>query len=448
MNFVFPNEVHVTWTVMIVLYPYITGLVAGAFIVSSLYHVFGRERAQARSRASRWRRPSSSCSSRTLPLLIHLGHPERAFNIMITPNFTSAMAGFGYIYSDLPDPGGPGDLVRHARRLHRRAPKDAGPVAWLCRAILLFNTARERRRPARPTTRSSSSSPAWASRSPASCTATSGFLFGSIKANPWWSTPLMFVIFIFSAIVSGISVLIFHYFVVCRINGWKVDQRLRPLARPLPVGLHDRRRRARAHGAAVPRLRADRGDGDPGPPHPDEAVRVLRGPPVPASARWFPSSCSRITALFKLRERTAHLLIWLSACLLLLQVLLMRWNVVIGGQLVSKSMRGFTSYFPGIWEKEGPDHGGRHLHPALRHPVRLPPHRSRCSPTSKRPPPVRPEPTWQTDEASGRDDLAALRERVSQLEDRVARIEQGTVLPGRPAPADAVRVSRSRSMRT
>ena len=38
---VFPNESHVTWTVMIVLYPYITGLVAGAFIVSALYHIFG-----------------------------------------------------------------------------------------------------------------------------------------------------------------------------------------------------------------------------------------------------------------------------------------------------------------------------------------------------------------------------------------------------------------------
>ena len=42
MEFVFPNELNVTWTVMIVLYPYITGLVAGAFIVSSLYHVFNR----------------------------------------------------------------------------------------------------------------------------------------------------------------------------------------------------------------------------------------------------------------------------------------------------------------------------------------------------------------------------------------------------------------------
>ncbi len=31
----------------------------------------------------------------------------------------------------------------------------------------------------------------------------------------------------------------------------------------------------------------------------------------------------------------------------------MRWNVVIGGQLVSKSYRGFTDYLPGLFAKEG-----------------------------------------------------------------------------------------------
>ena len=32
-----------------------------------------------------------------------------------------------------------------------------------------------------------------------------GFIFGSVKANPWWSTPLMPIVFLFSAIVSGIA---------------------------------------------------------------------------------------------------------------------------------------------------------------------------------------------------------------------------------------------------
>lgn len=39
-NFVFPNDIHVHWSLMIVMYPYVTGVIAGAFIVSSLYHVF------------------------------------------------------------------------------------------------------------------------------------------------------------------------------------------------------------------------------------------------------------------------------------------------------------------------------------------------------------------------------------------------------------------------
>jgi predicted membrane protein len=57
--------------------------------------------------------------------------------------------------------------------------------------------------------------------------------------------------------------------------------------------------------------------------------------------------------LFKVRDKVMHALVWTASTMLLFQVLLMRWNVVIGGQLVSKSMRGFTQYFPGLWEKEG-----------------------------------------------------------------------------------------------
>ena len=98
MNFVFPNEQNVTWTVMIVLYPYITGLVAGAFIVSSLYHVFGREELRPVARFS-LASAFVFLLFAPLPLLIHLGHPERSLNIMVTSNFSSAMAGFGYIYT-------------------------------------------------------------------------------------------------------------------------------------------------------------------------------------------------------------------------------------------------------------------------------------------------------------------------------------------------------------
>jgi len=95
-NFVFPNELHITWTVMIVLYPYITGMVAGAFIVSSFYHVFNMEKLKT---VARFALVSSLAFLlfATVPLLNHLGRPERAFYIMMTPNFSSAMSGFGFI---------------------------------------------------------------------------------------------------------------------------------------------------------------------------------------------------------------------------------------------------------------------------------------------------------------------------------------------------------------
>ena len=83
---------------LIVVYPYLTGLVAGAFTVSSLYQVFGFERFKP---VAHFALLTSLCFMIFVPtpLLLHLGHPERAFNSMITPHLTSAMAMFGYFAS-------------------------------------------------------------------------------------------------------------------------------------------------------------------------------------------------------------------------------------------------------------------------------------------------------------------------------------------------------------
>ncbi|MBI2437601.1 MAG: polysulfide reductase NrfD [Lentisphaerae bacterium] len=349
MNYVFPNELNVTWTVMIVLYPYITGLVAGAFIVSSLYHVFGREELRPIARFSLVSAFVFLLFA-TLPLLVHLGHPERAFNIMITPHFTSAMAGFGYIYSAYLLLVAleiwfamRGDFIARSR--------GQGLAPRICRAIVLFNLA---------DTEATRAADHRITRFlaglgiPLACILHGyvGFLFGSIKANPWWSTPLMFVIFIFSAIVSGISVLIFHYFIVARLNGWKVDAACaRSLGKYLWAFMMVAVSLELLELLSIAYEQTE---------ETEVLIHLIR-------TRLFlsyivlqffvfsliPFFMLAVTALFRLRERTAHLLIWLSATMLLAQVLLMRWNVVIGGQLLSKSMRGFTSYFPGLWEKEG-----------------------------------------------------------------------------------------------
>ena len=39
-GYIYPNEVELHWGLLVVIYPYITGLVAGAFILASLEKVF------------------------------------------------------------------------------------------------------------------------------------------------------------------------------------------------------------------------------------------------------------------------------------------------------------------------------------------------------------------------------------------------------------------------
>ena len=52
-----------------------------------------------------------------------------------------------------------------------------------------------------------------------------GFIFGSIKANPWWGNVLMPIIFIMSAMVSGIALCVFNYMVLSWIRRKTVDMK-------------------------------------------------------------------------------------------------------------------------------------------------------------------------------------------------------------------------------
>ena len=79
-GFIYPNESEIAWHLFIVVYPYITGLVAGAFIVSSLYHVFGIKALKPVARFSLVTALAFLLVS-PLPLLLHLGQPLRALEM-------------------------------------------------------------------------------------------------------------------------------------------------------------------------------------------------------------------------------------------------------------------------------------------------------------------------------------------------------------------------------
>ena len=349
-GFIFPNEMHVTWTVMIVLYPYITGLVAGAFIVSSLYHVFGLKQLRPIARFSLVSSFAFLLFA-TVPLLNHLGSPQRAFNIMITPHFTSAMSGFGFVYAAY------GIIVFLEIWFHYRTDfieryeSSRGISKIIFRVLLLGATMRNE---ATDRIDHKLVKTLAGIGIPVACVLHGyvGFLFGSIKANPWWSTPLMFIIFLFSAIVSGVSVLIFLYMFVHWLRGIRIDQvALDTMARFL-------------WGFMIIAVTLELMDVLSIAYEQTEEWAVLKE--LMNGKLWYtyvifqllvcslgPFLFLSVVVLLRLPRRLSNLLIFVSAVLLLCQVLLMRWNVVIGGQLISKSLRGFTEYLPGILTKEG-----------------------------------------------------------------------------------------------
>ena len=349
-NFLFPNELHIYWTVMIVLYPYITGMVAGAFIVSSFYHVFGMEKLRP---IAKYALVSSLAFLlfATLPLLNHLGNPQRALNIILTPNFNSAMSGFGFVYMSYMLIVVLEIWFSYRSEFIERYNQSKGFAKFIYNILILGNTNDNEN------TKKIDKKMVIILGGigiPVACILHGyvGFLFGSIKANLWWSTPLMFIIFIFSAIVSGLAVLIFLYLFVHWKRKIKVNQPSLDLMSKwlwgfmiIAVSLE------LMELLSISYERTEKW----------AVLEQLINGKLKFSYFYMqillfsivPFLILTVTSLVKFNNKTRNFLIWLSSGMRLLQVLFMRWNVVIGGQLVSKSMRGFTEYFPGFFEKEG-----------------------------------------------------------------------------------------------
>jgi len=96
-GFMYPNEIELQWSILIVVYPFITGIVAGAFILASLERVFNVEAVKPTYRLALLTALAFMIVA-PLPLQLHLGHPERSLEMYLTPHRTSAMAMFGFVY--------------------------------------------------------------------------------------------------------------------------------------------------------------------------------------------------------------------------------------------------------------------------------------------------------------------------------------------------------------
>jgi Ni/Fe-hydrogenase subunit HybB-like protein len=224
--FVLPNE-YVYWSIQIVLYPYMTGLVAGAFVLSSLYHVFGVEKLKEIARFALVF-SFALLPVAMLPLMLHLLQPQRGIHVMMTPHFTSAISAFGIVFMTYACIVGAEIwfvyrkfIVESIQRLESKAERRGIDSLLLMIYRVISLGARDLSEKALHADHKAVKFLAGLGI-PVACFlhGYAGFIFGSVKANALWMTPLMPVIFICSAVVSGIALCIISYAVFMEIRKW------------------------------------------------------------------------------------------------------------------------------------------------------------------------------------------------------------------------------------
>jgi Ni/Fe-hydrogenase subunit HybB-like protein len=350
-GFMYPNEVELQWSILIVLYPFITGLVAGAFILASLERVFRVEAVKPTYRLALLTALSFLLVA-PLPLQLHLGHPERSLEMYLTPHRSSAMAMFGFVYLwylmavllleiwldyrlDIvvksQTTTGVSRLIYRALTLGSNHISERSlhiderlgyfiTVIGIPSAFLLHGYV--------------------------------GFIFGSIKANPWWSSPLMPVVFIFSAMVSGISAVLLIYMATTKLRRKTIDMRcVDTIAMYLfytfiidftleMLDLIHRIYEADESFHSLDFMVHTRLY------IPHIVIQICLGTLVPLALL-------AITQVVKLPEIVRKRMYATAGALTLVGIFAMRWNVVIGGQLFSKSLLGYTTYKMTLVTREG-----------------------------------------------------------------------------------------------
>jgi len=222
--FVYPNE-YIYWSIQIVMYPFMTGLVAGAFVLSSLYHLFGIKPLKEIARFSLVF-SFALLMVAPLPLLFHLMQPARNFYVVLTPHFTSAIAAFGvvlFIYASIVASElwflYRQHLVESSLRLKNQLNLSlAGKIQLWTYTILTLGASDLSERALRLDEKAIKILAG--AGVPVACFlhGYAGFIFGSVKANALWMTPLMPVIFIMSAVVSGVALCMLTYIVTMEIR--------------------------------------------------------------------------------------------------------------------------------------------------------------------------------------------------------------------------------------
>jgi Ni/Fe-hydrogenase subunit HybB-like protein len=350
-GFMYPNEVELQWGLLIVLYPYITGLVAGAFILASLERVFKVEAVRPTYRLALLTALAFLLVA-PLPLQLHLGHPERSMEMYLTPHTSSAMAMFGFVYLwyltvvlllEI--------WLEYRADIVRLAQTTTGWTRLIYKTLTLgsMNVS--------PAARRIDDKVGFAVTvigipSAFLLHGYVGFIFGSVKANPWWSTPLMPVVFLFSAMASGIAGVMLLYMATMKVKKMPIDMPcVDTIAKYLfytfvidfSLEMLDLVHRTYEAGESFRSL--------------DFMVHTrLWASHVILQiclCTLAPLGLLALTQLIGFRAAKRRVMYMVSCLLVMVGIFAMRWNVVIGGQLFSKSFLGYTSFKVQFAAREG-----------------------------------------------------------------------------------------------
>ena len=350
-GFMYPNEVELQWSVLIVLYPFITGLVAGAFILASLERVFRVQAVKPTYRLALLTALSFLLVA-PLPLQLHLGHPERSFEMYLTPHRSSAMAMFGFVYlwylmavllMEI--------WLDYRRDIVLKSQNTTGVLRFLYR-VLTLGSNNISDRSLRIDERLGYFITLVGIPSAFLLHGYVGFIFGSVKANPWWSSPLMPIVFIFSAMVSGIATVMLLYMLSTHLR-----------RRELDIGCLDKIAQYLLYTFVID-FSLEMLDLVHRIYESDESFRSLDF--MVHTRLWtsqvivqillgtvMPIALLGLAQIVRLTDRARKRIYALAGILTVIGIFAMRWNVVIGGQLFSKSFLGYTTYKMGFATREG-----------------------------------------------------------------------------------------------
>jgi predicted membrane protein len=174
-----------------------------------------------------------------MPLLLHLAQPLRGFHVLMTPHFTSAISAFGIVFmtyafivaSELWF-----EYRKHfvltTQALAAQPQKSSFETLRMHFFKILTLGAMDISKEAIQKDHNAVKKLATLGI-PVACFlhGYAGFIFGSVKANALWMTPLMPVIFICSAVVSGIALCIFCYVVTMEIRKFMAKRKMSRWAR-------------------------------------------------------------------------------------------------------------------------------------------------------------------------------------------------------------------------